>query len=126
MKRTATAGRTYIRRRRGRPWGSTKGLSPRVSMRFNLCPQTVETILLCSKAAGLSPGAWLDFVIRDLALGGNLLIEKRERDLTIREVRLITEMALGIGRAKTIDDLIASAAQSVREQKPPSSPTPDP
>jgi hypothetical protein len=127
MKRPATADRSIIRRRRGRPWGSAKGLPPRVKLRFSLAPETVQAIAICSEAAGMRAGQWLDFTIRDLAMGGQLLIERREKDLTITEVRLVTDLALGIGRAKTIDTLIASAAQSVRgKQGDRESPPPNP
>jgi hypothetical protein len=102
-------------------------MSPRVSMRFKLAPETVQAIAICSEAAGLGVGPWLDFTIKNLAMDGQLLLDRRERDLTIREVRLITDMVLGIGRAQTIDTLIASAAKSVRvKQGNSESPPPNP
>jgi hypothetical protein len=116
MKRTATADRTHVRRRRGRPWGSTKGQPRRVSMRLKLAPQTVETIQRCAAASGLGVGQWVDFLIADYGSDGQLLASRKERDLTIREARCLVDLATSLTHAKTIDDIIASAAKSVRSQ----------
>jgi hypothetical protein len=121
MKRIATADRTHVRRRRGRPWGSTKGLPPRVSMRLKLAPETVQAIEICATASGLSAGAWLDFTIRDFAMGGQLLLDRKEKNLTIKEVRCLVDTFTSLAHAQTIDDIIASAAKSVRRQQPSSS-----
>jgi hypothetical protein len=93
-------------------------------MRLKLAPETVQAIEICATASGLSAGAWLDFTIKNSALGGQLLLDRRERDLTIREARCLVETVTSLTHAKTIDDIIASAAKSVREQ--PSSSTAHP
>jgi hypothetical protein len=123
MKRIATADRCIIRRRRGRPWGSTNGLPQRVRQRLNLAPETVETIQRCAAASGLGVGQWVDFLIADYGSDGQLLADRRERDLTIREARCLVDLATSLTHAKNVDDIIASAAKSVRSQQPSSSPS---
>jgi hypothetical protein len=102
MKRIAIADCCIIRRRRGRPWGSTKGLPPRLSMRLKLAPETIQAIEICATASGLSAGAWLDFTIRDLAMGGQLLLDRKEKNLTIKEVRCLVETVTSLTHAKSV------------------------
>jgi hypothetical protein len=116
MKRTATADRTHVRRHRGRPFGSTKGLPPRVRLRLNLDPKTVAAMERCATAAGLRIGPWVDFIVADLESKGQLLVDRKEKDLIIREARHLVDLATSLTHAKTIDDIIASAAKSVRSQ----------
>jgi hypothetical protein len=116
MKRIAAADRRFIRRHRGRPFGSTKGLPPRVRLRLNLAPETIAIMERHATAAGLGLGPWLDFTIANLASNGQLLAARRERDLAIREARCLVDLATSLIHAKTVDDIIASAAKSIGNQ----------
>jgi hypothetical protein len=116
MKRIAAADRRFIRRHRGRPFGSTKGLPPRVRLRLNLAPETIAIMERYATAAGLGLGPWLDFTIANLESKGQLLVDRKEKDLAIREARCLVDLATSLVHAKTVDDIIASAAKSVREQ----------
>jgi hypothetical protein len=116
MKRIAAADRRFIRRHRGRPFGSTKGLPPRVRLRLNLDPKTVAAMERCATAAGLRIGPWVDFIVADLESKGQLLVDRKEKDLTIREARYLVDLATSLIHAQTIDGIIAGVAKSVRSQ----------
>jgi hypothetical protein len=113
MKRIATVDRRFIRRRRGRPWGSTKGLPPRSKLRISLAPETVEIMQRCAAASGIGVGQWVDFLIADYGSDGQLLAARRERDLAIREARCLVDAFTSLAHAQTIDDIIASVAKTV-------------
>jgi hypothetical protein len=85
-------------------------------LRLRLAPETIAIMERHASAAGLGLGAWLDFTIANLASNGQLLASRKERDLTIREARHLVDLATSLTHAKTIDDIIASAAKSVRSQ----------
>jgi hypothetical protein len=59
-------------------------------------------------------------------MNGQLLAARRERDLAIREARCLVDLATSLTHAQTIDDIITSAAKSVRSKEQPSSSTAPP
>jgi hypothetical protein len=66
------------------------------------------------KASGLELGPWLDFTIADLASGGRLLDERRERDLQLRQMHHFTTAITALLYCRSIENFLEMAKELTR------------
>jgi hypothetical protein len=69
----------------------------------------------CAKASGLELGPWLDFTIADLAAGGQLLRQRRERDLRLREMNRFANAIGALMHCQSIEGFLELAKLAARQ-----------
>ena len=70
----------------------------------------------CAKASGLELGPWLDFTIADLESKGQLLNERRARDLQLREMARFTTATVALIQASSLEHFLQLAKNAARRQ----------
>jgi hypothetical protein len=66
-------------------------------------------------ASGLSLGQWLDFTIADLAAGGQLLNERREQNVKLREMHRFANAINTLMRCESVEQFLKVARLAARQ-----------
>ena len=101
-------------RRPGRPHGTIKRHIPLGRLRLRLEPDIIEVMKRRADASGLDLGRWLEFTIADLESGGRLLKERRERDLSLRQMHHFTTAISAFLHCRSIENFLEMAKELTR------------
>jgi hypothetical protein len=96
-------------RRPGRPHGTIKRTIPLGRLRLRLEPHIIEVMKRHADASELDLGRWLEFTIADLESGGRLLKERRERDLSLRQMQHFINATIALLRCQSVEQFLELA-----------------